>query len=113
MCVFALWLLEAVEYCGSMELMGEVCAQARYSMLEKLMADGDDAHNVVFMDPDIFVIGDLSELFSWNFDYAATISAGDGQPINGAMHFVRAKKYAPAVQILKDVLQGCVFLVLE
>ena len=70
------------------------------------MAEGNDNYNVVFMDPDIFVIGDLSELFNWNFDYAATISSGDDQPINGAMHFVRAKKYAPAVQILKDVLKG-------
>ena len=70
------------------------------------MAEGDDSYNVVFMDPDIFVIGDLSTLFTWSFDYAATISSGYEQPINGAMHFVRAQHYAPAVQILKDVLKG-------
>lgn len=82
--------------------------QARYSMLEKLAADKADSYNVVFMDPDIFVIGDLSELFTYEFDYAATISEGEAQPINGAMHFVRAGNYAPAIRILKDVLKGWV-----
>ena len=86
--------------------------QARHSMLEKLQEIGDDQYNVVFMDPDIFIVGDLTELFAWNFDYAATVSAGEGQPINGAMHFVRAHNYAPAVRILKEVLKGWVALAL-
>ena len=81
---------------------------ARYSMLEKLAAEGADKYNVVFMDPDVLVIGDLGEAFTKPYDYAVTISEGAQQPINGAMHFVHAHQYAGAVAIIKGVLEGCV-----
>ncbi len=79
----------------------------RYSMLEKLVDEVQDSHNVVFLDPDVFVLDDLQEVFhQGNFDYATTISENPVQPVNGAMHFVRAHRYPQAVEILKGVLSS-------
>ena len=39
----------------------------RYSMLEKLQAEGQEQYNVVFMDPDIYVVDDLQEVFDSRF----------------------------------------------
>ena len=73
--------------------------------MEKLVAEGNDHYNVVFLDPDVFVLDDIHEVFEQEgFDYATTISEGEMQPINGAMHFVRAGHYTGAVDSLKGVL---------
>jgi len=74
-------------------------------MLEKLLGEGHDGYNVVFLDPDVFVLADVQEVFQQaEFDYATTISENPEQPINGAMHFVRAHRYPQAVDVLKGVL---------
>ena len=76
-------------------------------MLEKLVEEGEDGHNVVFLDPDVFVLADVQEVFQQGtFDYATTISENPVQPINGAMHFVRAHRYIQAVEVLKGVLSS-------
>ena len=62
---------------------------------------------MVFVDPDVLVIGDLGEAFAVPYDYAVTISEGAQQPINGAMHFVHAQRYQGAIDIIKGVLEGC------
>ena len=62
---------------------------------------------MVFMDPDVLVVGDLGEAFAAPYDYAVTISEGSAQPINGAMHFVHARQYAGAIATIKGVLEGC------
>ena len=69
------------------------------------MAEGEDRYNVVFLDPDVFVLGDIQEVFDHSgFDYATTISENMFQPVNGAMHFVRAHRYGAATDVLKGVL---------
>ena len=74
-------------------------------MLEKLQAEGNDGYNVVFLDPDIYVLDDVQEVFeNGAFDYATTISENPEQPVNGAMHFVRARHYGSAIDVLKGVL---------
>ena len=35
---------------------------ARYSFLEKLQAEGQEHYNIVFMDPDIYVVDDIQVL---------------------------------------------------
>jgi len=76
-------------------------------MLEKLLEEGQDGHNVVFLDPDVFVLADVQEVFQQNaFDYATTISKNPVQPVNGAMHFVPAHRYLQAVEVLKGVLSS-------
>lgn len=66
---------------------------ARYSFLEKLISEGREMYNVVYIDPDILIIQDLHSLFERDFDYLMTISENEEQPINGAMHFVPKGKY--------------------
>lgn len=74
-------------------------------MLEKLQAEGQQHLNVVFLDPDIFVLDDIQEVFEFgSFDYMTTISENPEQPINGAMHFVRGHHYGAAIDVLKGVL---------
>ena len=69
---------------------------ARYSFLEKLISEGREMYNVVYIDPDILIIQDLHSLFERDFDYLMTISENEEQPINGAMHFVPKGKYHQA-----------------
>lgn len=77
----------------------------RYTFLEKLRDEGKDQYNIVFLDPDVFILDDIHEVFEQEgFDYATTISEGVMQPINGAMHFVKARHYTGAIDILKGVL---------
>ena len=66
---------------------------ARYSYLEKLIAEGREDYHIVYIDPDVLVLRDLHEVFEREFDYTVTISENDEQPINGAMHFVPKGKY--------------------
>jgi hypothetical protein len=76
-------------------------------MLEKLIGEGQDGYNVVFLDPDVFVLADVQEVFQLGgFDYATTISENPVQPVNGAMHFVKAHHYLQAVDVLKGVLSS-------
>lgn len=86
-------------------ITNEGSALDRYSFLEKLRDEGHDNYNVVFLDPDVFVLDDIHEVFQHGgFDYATTISEGEMQPVNGAMHFVRARHYTGAIDVLKGVL---------
>ena len=66
---------------------------ARYSYLEKLISEGRENYNVVYIDPDILIMDDLHGIFERSFDYSVTISENEDQPINGAMHFVPKGKY--------------------
>ena len=66
---------------------------ARYSFLEKLISEGREHYNVVYIDPDILIMQDLHAVFERDFDYLMTISENEEQPINGAMHFVPKGKY--------------------
>ena len=66
---------------------------ARYSFLEKLITEGREMYNVVYIDPDILILKDLHSVFERDFDYLQTISENEEQPINGAMHFVPKGKY--------------------
>ena len=66
---------------------------ARYSFLEKLISEGREHYNVVYIDPDILIMQDLHSVFEREFDYLMTISENEEQPINGAMHFVPKGKY--------------------
>ncbi|KAK9816820.1 hypothetical protein WJX72_005362 [[Myrmecia] bisecta] len=78
---------------------------ARYSMLEKLRDEGKTNYNVVFIDPDVFIIGDFTDQFSrFDFDYGVTISRGPNQPVNGAVHSVKAGHYDKAIELIKGVL---------
>lgn len=66
---------------------------------------GQDSYNVVFLDPDVFVLDDIQDVFDHgSFDYATTISENSIQPINGAMHFVRAHHYGAAIDVLRGVI---------
>lgn len=84
---------------------------ARYSFLEKLISEGREMYNVVYIDPDILIMQDLHSVFERDFDYLMTISENEEQPINGAMHFVPKGKYHQAVAYIKGVLSvydlGC------
>lgn len=79
----------------------------RRTMLQQLQAANEDRYNVVFVDPDVFVLDDLRGVFDhYGFDYMTTISENPVQPINGAMHFVRAHRYGGALDVLSGVLNS-------
>lgn len=66
---------------------------ARYSFLEKLLDEGREMYNIVYVDPDVLIMSDLHGVFERDFDYSVTISENHEQPINGAMHFVPKGRY--------------------
>lgn len=85
---------------------------ARYSFLEKLISEGREMYNVVYIDPDILIMSDLHSIFERDFDYSMTISENEEQPINGAMHFVPKGKYHEVIssrphELLTVYLRAC------